>query len=96
MTYDLLIKDARVVDGSGMPGYTGDVAVQDGRIAELRVSCKHHWQISTPTGSKSIGVCKLCGLQREFGAADQQTVFYLNPAFIQRKCPRKNPSGSAG
>jgi N-acyl-D-aspartate/D-glutamate deacylase len=35
MAYDLLIKDARVVDGSGMPGYTGDVAVQDGRIAEI-------------------------------------------------------------
>jgi N-acyl-D-aspartate/D-glutamate deacylase len=35
MAYDLLIKGARVVDGSGMPGYMGDVAVQDGRIAEI-------------------------------------------------------------
>jgi N-acyl-D-aspartate/D-glutamate deacylase len=35
MVYDLLIKGARVVDGSGMPGYMGDVAVQDGRIAEI-------------------------------------------------------------
>src|SRR5437763_12280729 len=35
MAYDLLIKDARVVDGSGMPAYAADVAVQDGRIAAI-------------------------------------------------------------
>ncbi len=35
MAYDLLIKNARVVDGSGMPGYAADVAVQDGRIATI-------------------------------------------------------------
>ena len=35
MAYDLVIKNARVVDGSGMPGYSGDVAVQDGRIAAI-------------------------------------------------------------
>ena len=35
MPYDLVIKNARVVDGSGMPAYAGDVAVQDGRIAEI-------------------------------------------------------------
>ena len=35
MAYDLLIKDARVVDGSGMPAYTADVGVRDGRIAGI-------------------------------------------------------------
>lgn len=35
MTYDLLIKDARIVDGSGMPSYRGDVAVKDGRIVDV-------------------------------------------------------------
>lgn len=35
MPYDLVIKDAKVVDGSGMPAYSADVAVQDGRIAEI-------------------------------------------------------------
>src|SRR6516225_12010996 len=33
MTYDLLIKNARVVDGSGEPAFHADVAVQNGRIA---------------------------------------------------------------
>lgn len=33
MAYDLLIKNARVVDGSGEPSFHADVAVQDGKIA---------------------------------------------------------------
>jgi N-acyl-D-amino-acid deacylase len=35
MTYDLLIRDGRIVDGSGMPAYRGDVAVKDGKIVEI-------------------------------------------------------------
>ena len=35
MTYDLLIKNGRIVDGSGGPSYRGDVAVKDGKIAEI-------------------------------------------------------------
>lgn len=31
---DLLIKNARVIDGTGKPAYTGDVAINDGRIVE--------------------------------------------------------------
>ncbi len=34
MAYDLLIKGGRIYDGSGLPSYLGDVAVQDGRIIE--------------------------------------------------------------
>ena len=35
MAYDLLIKGGRIVDGSGLPSYLGDVAVQDGRIVAV-------------------------------------------------------------
>jgi N-acyl-D-amino-acid deacylase len=35
MTYDLLIKNGRVIDGSGRPAFHGDVAVAGGKIVEL-------------------------------------------------------------
>ena len=35
MTYDLLIKNGTVVDGSGNPGYRADVAVSSGKIAAI-------------------------------------------------------------
>lgn len=33
--FDLVIKNGRIVDGSGLPAYTGDVAINDGRIAKI-------------------------------------------------------------
>jgi N-acyl-D-amino-acid deacylase len=35
MTYDLLIRNGLIVDGSGMPGYRGDISVKDGKIVEI-------------------------------------------------------------
>jgi N-acyl-D-amino-acid deacylase len=35
MAYDLLVKNGRIIDGSGMPSFRGDVAVSNGKIAEL-------------------------------------------------------------
>ena len=35
MGYDLIIRNGRIVDGSGMPAFNGDVAVKDGKIAGI-------------------------------------------------------------
>ena len=33
--YDLIIRNARVVDGTGAPWYRADIAVEGGRIAAI-------------------------------------------------------------
>lgn len=33
--YDLYIRNAKIIDGTGTPGYKGDVAVKDGKIASV-------------------------------------------------------------
>ena len=39
MVYDLVIKNGKIIDGSGLPGFHGDVAVSGGKIVEIgRVS----------------------------------------------------------
>ena len=35
MAYDLLIKNGRVIDGSSMPAFRGDVAVTNGKIVAM-------------------------------------------------------------
>src|SRR5947209_19989550 len=35
MAYDVLIKNGRIIDGSGMPAFHGDVAVKVGKIVEM-------------------------------------------------------------
>ncbi len=29
-------------------------------------SCIHHWIIESPNGASSMGVCKICGMEKEF------------------------------
>ena len=35
MAFDIVIRGGRVVDGSGLPGFLADVAIEDGRIARI-------------------------------------------------------------
>src|SRR5262245_23024235 len=35
MTYDLIVRGGRVIDGTGFPSYLADVAIQGGRIVEI-------------------------------------------------------------
>ena len=35
MPYDLLILDAQIIDGTGAPAFAGDIAVHEGKIAEI-------------------------------------------------------------
>lgn len=35
MAYDLLIRNGRIVDGSGMPAYRGDLGIRNGKVAEI-------------------------------------------------------------
>ena len=35
MAYDLLITDAQILDGTGAPAFSGNVAVQDGHIVAV-------------------------------------------------------------
>ena len=35
MAYDLVIKNGKIIDGSGLPGFHGDVAVNGGKIVEI-------------------------------------------------------------
>jgi N-acyl-D-aspartate/D-glutamate deacylase len=44
--YDTIVRDARIVDGTGAPAFSGDIAIQDGLITELgKVSGKAHREI---------------------------------------------------
>lgn len=46
MAYDLLIRNGRIVDGSGMPAFRGDVGIKNGKIVEIgKLSGPAEWTI---------------------------------------------------
>ena len=43
-----------------------EVAVSSLDETATQPECRHHWLIESPHGATSMGVCKLCGSQKEF------------------------------
>lgn len=43
-----------------------EVAVSSRDDVETKPECRHHWLIDSPHGATSMGICKLCGAQKEF------------------------------
>ena len=46
-----------------MGQYQGSTVVEE---AAAHSECRHHWFIESPAGPFSKGVCRRCGLEREF------------------------------
>jgi len=42
------------------------VAVTEHAEVATEPDCRHHWLIESPQGPTSMGICKLCGEQKEF------------------------------
>jgi len=36
MSYDIIIKNGRIIDGAGNPWYSGEIGIKDGKIAKIR------------------------------------------------------------
>ena len=60
--YDILIRNALVVDGSGAPGYVGDVAVKSGKL------------VTNPTSGEAKQVIDATGLVLSPGFIDAHCI----------------------
>jgi hypothetical protein len=43
-----------------------EAAVTEPDEVSTESRCRHHWLIESPRGPTSMGICKLCGAQKEF------------------------------
>ena len=50
MTYDLLIKNGTIIDGSGAPAFSGNIAVKEGKIAAVGETTDDAKQIIDASG----------------------------------------------
>ncbi len=54
-TYDVLIRNGRIVDGTGSPWFVGDLAIKDGKIVAIgRLNNATRAQRSTPQARSSL------------------------------------------
>lgn len=38
-------------------------------------ACVHHWQIESPNGRESVGVCKRCGARKSFANSTESVMW---------------------
>ena len=51
MSFDIVVKDGFIFDGSGAPRVRGDIAISDGRVVEIgRVNHREAKQVIDATG----------------------------------------------
>jgi hypothetical protein len=56
--------------------------------ADGPLDCAHHWQIETPSGETSTGVCKLCGAVRSFANYTATRTMTRSPRATSRSSQR--------
>ena len=44
-------------------------------VRKARKNCVHHWQIDTPNGRESRGVCKRCGVAKKFSNSNESVMW---------------------
>jgi len=61
-------------------------------IEEEESDCSHHWVIESPNGPTSNGICKVCGVVREFKNSIQVTSWESDGNHLHRSQAVSTPS----
>ena len=63
MSFDTIIKNGTVVDGSGLPKRVADVGIRDGIVTDIgRLSGARRTIDAVPTGRTRRTVCAVCAV----------------------------------
>jgi hypothetical protein len=57
----------------------GKATVTRRKQATKGARCRHHWLIESPQGRTSMGMCKLCGAQKEFSNSTGDFLWETEP-----------------